>query len=483
MAYKYEDLINGVVEAVGGIDNINYAAHCATRLRLGLGDMSKMDDHQLKEIDGVLGIQVKGNNQVQVFLGTVVSTVYDEFMRITGFNGKVGGAIDDPVTAAQDAADVHFSWKRAGSAIVEYLGGTVAPVIPIYLGCGMLMAFLNLCTSFFGLGTDSGTYTILMGAANAGFYFMPIALGWSACQKLGANPALGALLGMTLLYTSINNVANLDFLGIPVYQTSYNGTFLPMILGAAFLSVVYKFFRDKIPQSLRYFALPLICMLISIPVTLIVLGPIGYVFGTHLQTVFNWLNENAHLLAITIWSFTTPFGVITGIEKGVVAVNMSNMNAIGYDSLFLPGDLAGNAAIGGAALAVWYLSRNTRVKSLGASAGITAIVGITEPSLYGLCIPYQTPLLGACCGAAVGGLFAGLVSLKQYVYAGPGLATCIVYLSNEPGGMFNFLMCFATIAVSVIAGFAITVLLSRRRKTAYGEPDNAENAEMQARIA
>ena len=460
MAYKYEDLVNGIVAAVGGLDNINYAAHCATRLRLGLNNMTKMDEESLKAVDGVLGVQTKGGNQVHVILGTVVSTIYDEFMQITNFDGKVGGAIDDPATAKSDMGKGGFSLKRVGAAIVEYLGGTVAPVIPIYLGCGMLMAFLNVCTSFFGLGTDSGTYTILMGAANAGFYFMPIALGWSACQKLGADPALGALLGMVLLYSDINNVAGLDFLGIPIYQTAYNGTFLPMILGAAFLSLVYKLFRDKIPQALRYFALPLICLLISIPVTLIVLGPIGYVIGTQLQVVFNWLNENAHLLAITIWSFTTPFGVITGIEKGVVAVNMSNMNAIGYDSLFLPGDLAGNAAIGGAALAVWYLSHNTRVKSLGA----------------GLCIPFQTPLLGACCGAAVGGLFAGIVSLRQYVYAGPGLATCIAYLSNEPGGMFNFMMCFATIAVSALAGFVITVLLSRRRKTVYGEPDKAKAA-------
>lgn len=474
MAYKYEETVRGIVEKIGGIDNIAHATHCATRFRLKLKDMSKFDEKGIQNVKGVLGLRMMDQNEIQIICGTVVSTIYDEFQKITGFKGD--GAIDDPVAAREDGVR-KYTLKKIASIITEYLSGTVAPVIPIYLSCGLLLAVLSVATQFFGLSENSGTYTILNACSLAGLTFMPIALGWSACAKLGADPALGAMLGMTILYETVNGVGGLDFLGIPVYQTSYGGSFLPIILAAPFLSMVYKFFRDKIPQSVRYFALPLITMLISVPVTLIVIGPIGYVCGTGLAVVFTYLGEHVKLLAITIWSFTTPLGIITGFDKAIYALNMEHLNAVGFDNLFLPGGLAGNSAIGGAALAAMFLSKDKDVESTGASSGITALIGITEPALYGICLRFRTPLLGAMSGAAIGGLFAGIVNLKQYVYAGPGLSTCVTYLSSKPGGYFNFMMCFATVAVSAIAGFAVTLILSKKNKTQYGEVPSENSLE------
>lgn len=474
MAYKYEETVRGIVEKIGGIDNIAHATHCATRFRLKLKDMSKFDEKGIQNVKGVLGLRMMDQNEIQIICGTVVSTIYDEFQKITGFKGD--GAIDDPVAAREDGVR-KYTPKKIASIITEYLSGTVAPVIPIYLSCGLLLAVLSVATQFFGLSESSGTYTILNACSLAGLTFMPIALGGSACAKLGADPALGAMLGMTILYETVNGVGGLDFLGIPVYQTSYGGSFLPIILAAPFLSIVYKFFRDKIPQSVRYFALPLITMLISVPVTLIVIGPIGYVCGTGLAVVFTYLGEHVKLLAITIWSFTTPLGIITGFDKAIYALNMEHLNAVGFDNLFLPGGLAGNSAIGGAALAAMFLSKDKDVESTGASSGITALIGITEPALYGICLRFRTPLLGAMSGAAIGGLFAGIVNLKQYVYAGPGLSTCVTYLSSKPGGYFNFMMCFATVAVSAIAGFAVTLILSKKNKTQYGEVPSENSLE------
>lgn len=473
MAYKYETTVTGIVEKIGGVDNIVHATHCATRFRLKLKDINKLDQEGIQNVKGVLGLRMMDNNEIQIICGTVVNTIYDEFQQITGFKGS--GVVNDPVAAKADGVKPKLTPKRIAGIITEYLSGTVAPVIPIYLACGLLLAVLSVATQFFGLSEDSGTYIILNACSLGGLVFMPIALGWSACAKLGADPALGAMLGMTILYETVNGIGGLDFLGIPVYQTSYGGSFLPIILAAPFLSLVYKFFRDKIPQSIRYFALPLITMLISVPVTLIIIGPIGYVCGTGLSVVFTYLGEHVRLLAITIWSFTTPLGIITGFDKAIYALNMSHLNEVGFDNLFLPGGLAGNSAIGGAALAAMLLSRNKDVKSTGGSAGVTAIIGITEPALYGICLRFKTPLLGAMTGAAVGGLFAGIVNLKQYVYAGPGLSTCVTYLSTKEGGYFNFIMCFVTIAISAIAGFLATYILSKRNKTKYGDATVVEN--------
>lgn len=467
MAYKYESMINQMMDKIGGVENISYATHCATRFRLTLKDMSKVDKAGLEKIKGVLGLRVMDNNQLQIICGTVVSTIYDEFQKITGFKGD--GSVTDTRAAREDGVKQGFSWKKAGHAITEYLSGTVAPVIPIYLTCGLLLAILSIATQFFGLSEKSGTYIVLNACSLGGLYFMPIALGWSACAKLGADPALGAMLGMTVLYSTINNVSGLSFLGIPVQQVQYNGSFLPIILGAPFLALIYKFFRDKIPQSIRYFMLPLITMLITVPVELIVIGPLGYELGTLLSVFFTWLGEHVKLLAITIWSFVTPLGIITGFDKAIYALNMEHLNTVGFDNLFLPGGLAGNSAIGGAALAVAFLSRDKDVKSTGASSGVTALIGITEPALYGVCLRFRTPLIGSMVGAAIGGFFAGLVNLVQYVYAGPGLSTCFTYLSAKPGGVFNFIMCFVTIGISAASGFAVTLALSRKEKKVYGE--------------
>lgn len=468
---KYEATVKGILTHIGGIENLAQASHCATRLRFKLKDLTKLDENALKKVKAVMGVRAMEGNEIQIIIGTDVITVYEEFMELTGFQG--GDHSDSTHTGKKE-----ISLKGMGSMLVEYLSGSVAPVIPIYLTCGMLMAFLTICTNFLGFSAESGTVKILNAASNAGFYFMPIVLGWSAASKVKTDPALGAFLGMILVYSEINNVAGLDFLGLPVSQIQYNGSFLPIILGVPFLALVYRFFKDKIPQACRYFILPLITMLITIPVTLVVLGPVGYTAGTWLMAVLNFLVGKFKLGAMALWGFCTPLSIITGMDKAVYFINMENLNAIGFDNIFLPGGLAGNSAIGGAALAVWYLSKNKDTKSVGASSGITAIIGITEPALYGICLNFRTPLLGAMTGAAIGSVFAGIVNLKQYVYAGPGLSTCAVYISPD-GSMTNFYFCLATIAISVAAGFAMTYLFSLKKRKQY-DGNEAENETAEA---
>ncbi len=472
---KYEKLAKEIAAALGGADNLRFANHCATRLRLKLKDPAKMDAETLNAIDGVLGVRDVGNGEVQVIVGTDCYSIYADFVEVTGFVGETDDGLseeeairraDDAATSASAATGPLGRIKRLGRIIVDYLGGTVAPIIPMFMGCGMLMAFLTICTNFFGLDPDSGAVVILNGAANAGFYFMPIVLGWSAATKLNAEPVLGALLGMTLVYSTINGVEGLDFLGMPVYATTYNNTFLPIILGVPFLALIYRFFKRIIHSSLQYFLLPLVTMVISIPVTLLVLGPIGAVCGEGLSVFFYWAAEHFRLVTSALWSAFCPLGVITGMEKAVQAINIVNMQSTGFDNIFLPGALCGNSAVGGAALAVWYMSRNKKTKAIGASAGITAILGITEPALYGICIPFGKPLLGASLGAAIGGVFGAIVDLKQFSWAGPGLMTCATYISPD-GDMTNFFFCLATIAVAAIAGFAMTMLVSSRNKKMY----------------
>lgn len=235
---KYEKLARDIADALGGADNLRFANHCATRLRIKLKDPARMDGEKLGSVDGVLGVRDVGNGEVQVIVGTDCYTIYNDFIEVTGFTGETDDGLSDEEAIRRAEAVIADSGtsgalgriKAAGRVIVDYLGGTVAPIIPMFMGCGMLMAFLTICINFFGLDANSGAVVILNGAANAGFYFMPIVLGWSAATKLNAEPVLGALLGMTLVYSTINGAEGLDFLGLPVYATTYNNTFLPIIL-------------------------------------------------------------------------------------------------------------------------------------------------------------------------------------------------------------------------------------------------------------
>ena len=463
---KYESLINGVVENVGGMGNIKFATHCATRLRFQTHDEKKINFDKLESVEGVYGVRNIGGGEVQVIVGGDIENIYEAFLKVTGYSGATSDPGDAAAAAAAEADDSSKTSKdklRAlGRKIMDYLGGTVGPVIPIYMCCGMIMAFLTICTTFLGMDANSGVVTIFNGVANAGFYFMPIALGWSAADKLGVRPALGALLGMSLLYSTINGVPGLDIFGIPVYPVSYNGTFLPIILGVPFMAVVFNFFKKVIPTNMQYFLLPLATMLLTVPVVLLVLGPAGYIAGTGFSVVFQWLQTNARFVASALWGAFCPIGIVTGMDKAVYAINMNYMNSVGFDNLFCPGGLAGNSAIGGAALAVYFLTRKSETRQLSMSSGITAILGITEPALYGICLKFGKPFLGATIGASIGAMFGALFDLKQYSWAGPGLMTSPTYISPN-GDMTNFFFCLATIAVSAIAGFAVTYVLSRRK--------------------
>lgn len=469
---KYEEMCTSILQNVGGVDNIQLATHCATRLRLTMRDESKMDLAAIKATKGVFGIRDIGGGEIQVIVGTDIENIYNEFIEISGYKGSVSDGLSEaeaikrgdnaPITPKEKA-------KAIGTKVLDYLGGSVAPIIPIYMCSGMIMAVLNICTSFLGLSPDLGFVKVFYAVSNAGFYFMPIALGWTAADKLGVRPALGAMLGMSLLYSEINNVAGLDIFGIPVYQTAYNGSFLPIILGVAFMAPVFHTFKKIIPQSMQYFLLPLVTMLITVPVTLWVLGPAGYIAGMGFSTVMAGLRSTVPLIAEAVWAAFCPIGIVTGMDKAVYSINMgvfdpSSPIYVGYDNLFCPGGLAGNSAIGGATLAVFFLLKHradkSELKQLSVSAGITAILGITEPALYGVCLEYFKPFLGAMAGAAVGGVFAAIVDLKQYAWAGPGLMTSPTYIAPD-GSMVNFAMCLATIAVAAIAGFVITYLICK----------------------
>ena len=452
MAKKdYKALAAGIIEKAGGAGNIASVTHCMTRLRLVLRDKSKFDTDAVKQVPGVLNVIIQ-NGEYQVVIGQDVPDVYAEAIKIDGI--KAGGSVEDAEAAAKDLAQDH---GNIGNAILSFIGGTFSPIIPVLVAGGLTGAVLSLLTNVFGVSAESGTYTIIYAINQATFYFLPIFIGFSAAARLKSNSFLGAI----LLYSSINGAEGLDFFGIPVQAISYNSTVFPVILGVLFMSVVYKFLQKHIPVFLKTIVVPLVTILITVPVTLIVLGPIGNTMGTWLADGVYALYQAVPALAVMIIGITTPLMVFFGMNNATYPVVFALLAAVGSDPLVCTGMAPANVAVGGACLAAALLSDKVEEKSVSVSAGITALCGITEPGVYGVLFTKTYPLIGAMIGGGVGGLLAGILGMTQYVISTPGFISIPAYI-DPTGSSYNLIVSIIVMVVAVVLGFVATYILGKR---------------------
>lgn len=456
MAKKnYQAMAKGIVEKAGGEGNVASATHCMTRLRLVLRDTAKFDIDGVKAVPGVLNVIIQ-NGEYQIVIGQDVPDLYAEIQKFEGI--KAGGTVEDAEAAAKDLAQDHGS---VVNGILSFIGGTFSPVIPVLVAGGLTGAVLSLLTSVFGVPTDSGTYTVFYAINQATFYFLPVFIGFAAANRLKSNGFLGAFLGAILLYSTINGAEGLDFFGIPIQTITYNSTVFPVILGVLFMSVIYKFLQKYVPVFLKTIFVPLLTMLITVPVTLIVLGPIGNTAGTLLANGVYAIYQAVPPLAVMIIGITTPLMVFFGMNNATYPVVFALIAAVNSDPLICTGMAPANVAVGGACLAAALLAKNVEEKSVSVSAGVTALCGITEPGVYGVLFPKTYPLVGAMIGGGIGGLLAGLLGMTQYVISTPGFISLPAYIDPN-GSSYNLIVSLVVMIVAVVLAFAATWLLGKR---------------------
>ncbi|MQS77380.1 PTS beta-glucoside transporter subunit EIIBCA, partial [Lactobacillus halodurans] len=274
---KYHDIAVKILSDIGGKDNVINVNHCATRLRIQYKDKNNIDDNDISKIEGVAGTVLR-EDEYQIVIGTDVGNVYNEFSKLIG---DVSG---------QKKSRTEFTWKHLGQVVIDFISGTFVPILGVLVAAGLVSAVLNIGVSFFGLSTKSGSYTILDGIYEAGYYFLPLYLGYSAAKKLNMNPMMGAFLGATLVYKTIDSAKGLEFLGLSVPQIQYNTSVIPILLGVLFMKLI-DIGIDKItPKSIKFFTKPLITMLIVVPVTLLWLGPLGFQIGTIIANALSFIN-------------------------------------------------------------------------------------------------------------------------------------------------------------------------------------------------
>lgn len=447
----YNQLAQTILQLIGGKENVQNLVHCATRLRFNLSDEKKANTDELKKTKGVMGVVVSGG-QYQVVIGSDVANVYKAIMEKLDLKDNI----------AKKAEEDNRSIVARG---IDLISGIFTPILPAITAAGMLKAILALLIAFKVIDSSSSSYQVINFMADAAFYFLPILLANSAAKKFNCNAYLAMMMGGILLHPNfIQMVAQSQESGeairlffIPISNASYASSVIPIILCVWLMSYVEPF-ADKIsPKPIKFFLKPLIIMLIVGVAGLAVLGPLGYIIGNYIAAGINLLETNVSWLVPMIVGTFSPLLVMTGTHYGIIPIGINNLMTTGRDTVVGPGMMASNIAQGAASLAVGVKTKDSDVKQLAISSGITGVCGITEPVLYGINLRYKTPLIAAMIGGGTGGLFMGITHVNRFASGSPGLLTLPVYIGGD--GMNNFFMACIGAAISFVVSFLVALII------------------------
>ena len=464
----YEDLSREIIADIGGKDNVVSVVHCTTRLRFKLKDMKKANDDKLKATDGVISV-VKSGGQYQVVIGNNVADVYDTLVKVGGFAN--GGSVSDD--------DVDNSNMSLADKFIDLISGIFNPLLGAMCAGGMIKGFNAMFLAFGWLSTNSGTYVILNAIGDSLFYFLPVILGISSAKKFGINTYLGATIGAALCYPSIVSMASsktalftvfkgtfleapvhMTFLGIPVISMNYTTSVIPIIIAVWFASKVQKVARKIIPDVVKTFLVPFIVLLVTVPITFLVIGPVATWLGNGVAEIVSAIYNFSPVIAgILMGAFWQVF-VIFGVHWGFVAVMMTNIAAMGFDPI-IGLSFAASFAQTGVVLAMIFQTKDEKTRSLAIPAFVSGIFGVTEPAIYGLTLPRKKPFILSCIASAVGGGLIGLFGTKTYLMAGMGIFAipCAMGKNGIDMGVYGLMI---GMAVAIVLGFALQMIFGKK---------------------
>ncbi|MCA1013953.1 beta-glucoside-specific PTS transporter subunit IIABC [Bacillus stratosphericus] len=469
-----KELAGKIVKLIGGTENISQSWHCITRLRFNLNDENQVKVDELKTLDGVLGAQFQ-SGQFQVIIGAKVAEVYEEIDHLAGHSSNNSAPVKN--TSKMNPIEVVF----------DVISGIFTPILPAIVGSGLIKGIMALFVSLGWLTETSSTYQVLQIFSNAVFYFLPFLIAYSAAKKFKTRESLALALAGILLYpTMIEGAAKgadpLNFLGLSIPLNNYTSSVLPIILGVLLLSFVDKWITKAIPKPLSIVFTPVLSLMITAPLTLAFIAPIGNVSGQYLEIFFTSLFNFAGPIAGLLMGGLMPLIVLTGMHYAFFPSTLASFEKVGYDIMLLPMNFIANMAQAGAVLGVIIRTKRVETRSLALSTLLPSFFGITEPAIYGVTLRLKKPFYASLIGGAVGGCFYGLFSVKTTAFSIPGITSLPTYIMK---GTNNFQLALIGIALSFIVSLLITILLGFQESvTAFNEqaaekPNHTESTENQ----
>lgn len=446
---NYKELATRILEFVGGKDNVNRVYHCQTRLRFTLADEEKADIKALEQLDGVRKVMIS-SGVFQIVIGTDVADVFEEL---------------EPLVGEKKEASEREQKKGVVDTVVDFVSSIFMPVIPALSGAGMLKALLALFVVFNLVDATSQTYYLFNLFSDSVFYFLPMMLAYTEAQKLKSNPILAVGVAGIMLHPNWTALVTagkaVHFFGvIPFSLVGYASSVIPIILVILVQAKVEKGLNKVIPKSVNMIFVPMLTFLIMGTLALSILGPIGNIVGSYLALVFEFLSKNASWAPAVIVGTFLPLMVMFGMHTAVGPLGTMQLAQLGYDSIFGPGCVCSNIAQGVAAFVVSIRTKNKKDKSLALSSSVTAMMGITEPVLYGVNLPKKYPLVAAMIGGGCGGLFAGLTHTHRFATGSSGIPAVLLYIGDDTMRyLYNIII---ALVITVVVTAIVTWILSIR---------------------
>ncbi|MDG0797568.1 beta-glucoside-specific PTS transporter subunit IIABC [Pectobacterium punjabense] len=462
---NYQKLGVDILALSGGKQNVSKLTHCATRLRFEFNDSHAVQAEAIAKLPGVISVVDRGG-QFQVVIGNDVQITYRAILNEIGeMNGQRTASSKEPR-------------KKGGifSQIISVISTTFTPVIPAITGAGMIKALLAILKLTGLISADSTTYRLLDTISDAAFFFLPVLLAYGASIKFACNPILAMTIAGALLHPNLAQLlasgGPISFIGIPVRLADYAGSVLPIILTVWIMSYIEQFAEKISPSMIKFFTKPMIVLLFTAPLALVVIGPFGIFLNDLVASGAAIIDGKASWLIPMLMGGLQPFLVITGTAWAMTPIATSQLTRNGFEMINGPGMLASNIAQGAATLCVAFKTKNKNLKQLASSAGFTALLGITEPSLYGVTLKLKKPLIAAMIGGGCAGIYAGLAGLVRYAFVSPGLAALPAFIGENP---MNIVHALITCAIAIVVTFALTWIMG------FDDPvDETDNAQAES---
>lgn len=452
MAEKYGMMIDRILSNVGGSENLQAATHCMTRLRLTIKDMSKVADGAVKEIDGVLGTNAVGN-QYQIIIGAQVSSVYEEFCRMTGLGAGNVSPEDTPEEKQK------LTPKAVVDNVLDVVSSCVTPLIPIITAAGLVKLIVAILgPSMLNLVPETSNFMRLLTlVGDAGFYFFPVYVGYGAAKKFGCSIPLSLFFAGIMLHPSLTEIVangeSFTVYGIPMTLVTYSSNFISILLTVWIFSYIEKFLLNHIPNSLRALLHPLLSTLCMLPLMLCLLGPVGSWLGQGIAFVIDNLYSFAGPIAIGIVCALWPLLVSTGMHQALIAIAMGNIAVNGFDqSITVGGFLSSYPVI--ALCIVYIIQAKKKDRAQAVTNFITlAAGGVSEPAIFGMLLKYKKTILYMMIGGFAAGVYAGLMGVRTYLFGSANVLAALSFAGEYTPSLIHGI-------IGAGIGFVVTFVIA-----------------------
>lgn len=445
MKKDYAETADTLIAALGGKDNITRLFHCMTRLRFYVKDRTKINEKEILKLSEISGVNWH-EDQFQVIAGNEVNAVYK------ALENKGVPTDDAPVSDSGSS-------KGTVSKIIDSITGCMTPMIPALTAAGMIKVVLTLLTTFHLVTDSSSTYQVISMIGDVTFYFMPFLIAANAAKVFKVNQSLALFIaGVYLSPAFVSMVASdavITLFGLPITKATYSYSVIPVIL-MVWITHYIELLVDRItPKMVKLILNPTLVILISAPIALIIVGPLGTIIGNGLAVAINFLSVKLGFIIVGILAATFPFIVMTGMHHALTPIGLNAIATGGSDTLIFVSQVCSNIAQSGSSFAVAVRSKDENMKQLASAAGVSALMGITEPALYGVTLKLKRPVVAAAIAAGIGGIVGGLLQVSLYI-----AQNCIMAIPAFIGekGMSNLFYGIIMIIVSFVASFVLTFI-------------------------